>query len=97
VTSYGFNIDRFYASADDGFFELSPGLSYGPFRGRTSKGELMFPTINQQAAQLDGIGKLILENKPLPNHITGEEGLRDVRIIYAIYEAAMTGKKVPLI
>jgi predicted dehydrogenase len=96
VTSYGFNIDRFYASADDGYFELSPGLSYGPFKGKTSKGELVFPTINQQAAQLDGIGKLILENKPLPNHITGEEGIKDVRIIYAIYEAATTGKKVSM-
>ncbi|HEY4968040.1 MAG TPA: Gfo/Idh/MocA family oxidoreductase [Puia sp.] len=97
VTSYGFNIDRFYASADEGFFELSPGLSYGPFRGKTSKGELSFPTINQQAAQLDGIGKLILENKPLPSHITGEEGLKDVRIIYAIYEAAITGRKISLV
>jgi len=96
VTSYGFNIDRFYASADEGFFELSPGLSYGPFRGKTSKGELSFPTINQQAAHLDGIGHLILENKPLPGHITGEEGLKDVRIIYAVYEAAITGKKVSL-
>jgi len=84
-------------SADDGFFELSPALSYGPFKGRTSKGELAFPTINQQAAQLDGIGKLILENQPLPNHITGEEGLKDIRIIYAIYESAITGKKISLV
>jgi len=96
TTSYGFNIDRFYASADEGFFALSPGLSYGPFKGQTSKGELVFPTINQQAAQLDGIGKLILENKPLPSHITGEEGLKDIRIISAIYEAANTGKKIVL-
>ena len=97
VTSYGFNIDRFYASADEGFFELSPALSYGPFRGRSSKGEIVFPTINQQAAELDGIGKLILENKPLPSHITGEEGIKDIRVMNAIYEAANTGKKISIV
>ena len=97
VTSYGFGVDRFYASADEGFFELSPALSYGPFKGRTGKGELNFPIINQQATQLDEIGKLILAEKPLPNHITGEEGLKDIRIIQAVYQAARTGKRVSLI
>ncbi|MFL9483062.1 Gfo/Idh/MocA family protein [Chitinophagaceae bacterium LWZ2-11] len=96
ASSYGYNIDRFFASADEGQFELSPGLSYGPFKGKTSKGDLNFPVINQQATQLDEIGKLILENKPLPNHITGEEGMKDLKVIEAIYEAAQTGKKVSI-
>lgn len=96
TSSYGFNIDRFFASADEGSFELSPGLSYGPFKGKTTKGELNFPTINQQATQFDEIGKIILDNKKLPIHITGEEGLKDIRIIYAIYQAAKTGKKILL-
>jgi predicted dehydrogenase len=95
-TSYAFNTDRFYASADEGFFELSPAISYGPFKGRSSKGEILFPVINQQAAQLDGIGQLILEKKQLPSHITGEEGIKDIRIIRAILEAGETGKKVSL-
>lgn len=96
ASSYGYNIDRFFASADEGQFELSPGLSYGPFKGKTSKGDLNFPVINQQATQLDEIGKLILENKPLPNHITGAEGMKDLKVIEAIYEAAQTGKKVSI-
>jgi hypothetical protein len=53
----------FFASAENGQFELSPGISYGPFQGKTSDGILKFPEINQQAAQLDGIAKFILENK----------------------------------
>ena len=97
ITSCGFNIDKFYASADDGFFELDPALSYGPFKGKSSMGKIEFPVINQQATQLDAIGKLILQNKPLPNHITGEEGLKDVRIIEAIYKAADTSKKIDLV
>ncbi|NMH27712.1 Gfo/Idh/MocA family protein [Flavobacterium silvaticum] len=93
-TSCGFNIDKFHASADEGFFELSPALSYGPFAGRTSEKELKFPTINQQQTQLDEIARLLLENKKLPDHITGHEGLKDIKIINAIYEAAQTGTKV---
>jgi len=95
-TSCGFNIDRFYAAADEGFFELSPALSYGPFKGKTSEKELNFPVINQQKSQLDGICQLILENKPLPNHITGEEGLKDIKVINAIYKSAETGKKITI-
>ena len=95
-STYNCGVDRFFASADDGQFELSPGISYGPFQGKTSNGELHFPDINQQAAQLDGIGKLILENQPLPNHITGEEGLKDLKILEAIYKAAHTGTKISL-
>lgn len=94
TTSYGFNVDRFYATADEGRFELSPALSYGPFKGKTSKGELNFPVINQQAAQIDAIGKQIVAGEPLPAHITGEEGLKDMRVVDAIYKAAETGKKV---
>jgi predicted dehydrogenase len=94
TSTYNCNVDRFYAAADNGFFELSPAVSYGPFKGRTGKGELNFPTINQQATQLDEIGKLILANKNLPGHIIGEEGLKDVRIMEGIYRAASKGEKV---
>ncbi len=96
VTSYNCSVDRFFASADNGFFELSPAISYGPFKGRTSKGELKFPVINQQAKQVDEIGKLILANQPLPLHIAGEEGLKDMKVIDAIYKSASTGQKILL-
>ncbi|CAN5404238.1 Gfo/Idh/MocA family oxidoreductase [soil metagenome] len=96
-STYNCQVDRFFASADDGQFELSPGISYGPFKGKTSNGEMYFPDNNQQAAQMDGIGKLLLENKPLPDHITGEEGLKDLKILEAIYEAAGTGRKISLV
>jgi predicted dehydrogenase len=95
-TSCGFNIDRFYATADEGSFELSPALSYGPYKGKTSQKELNFPPIQQQKTQMDEICKVLLENKKLPDHITGEEGLKDIKVINAIYKAAETGKKVVL-
>ncbi len=96
TSTYTANIDRLFAAADNGFFELAPAISYGPFKGRTTKGELHFPDINQQAAQMDGIAQPILAGQPVPNHISGEEGLKDMRIIEAIYQSAGTGKKVML-
>ncbi len=90
------SVDRFFASADNGFFELSPAVSYGPFRGRSSEGEFDFPVINQQAAQMDGIAKKILEGRNLPEHISGIEGRNDMKVIEAIYKAAESGNKVIL-
>ncbi len=56
-----------------------------------------FAEMNQQAAQLDGIGKLIIENKALPDHISGNEGFTDLCVIEAIYKAANTGAKVDVV
>jgi predicted dehydrogenase len=86
-------IDRLYASTEDGFFELSPAVSYGPFRGRTNKGELNFADINQQAAQMDGISKVILDGNQLPEHIAGIEGWKDMKVLEAIYKSANAGGK----
>ncbi|MEI7734742.1 MAG: Gfo/Idh/MocA family oxidoreductase [Ferruginibacter sp.] len=93
---YNCGVDRFFASADEGFFELAPAVSYGPFRGRTSNGELKFEDINQQTTQMDAIAKVLLANEQLPDHITGEEGLKDLIIMDAIYKSANTGEKVLL-
>lgn len=93
-SSVGFYTDRLYATADEGWFALSPALSYGPFEGKTSARPLEFPHPNPQQAQMDGIGKVLLEGGKLPDHITGGEGLKDIRIINAIYKAANSGKRV---
>jgi predicted dehydrogenase len=95
-SSYNCSIDRFYAAAENGFFELSPAISYGPFRGRSSNGEMNFPEINQQGTQCDEISKVLLATQKLPDHISGKEGMQDVKIMQGIYEAARTGRKVIL-
>jgi predicted dehydrogenase len=93
-TTYNCGIDRVYASTDKGSFELSPAISYGPFVGKSSEGKMDFPQINQQATQCDEIAKVILAGQLLPEHIKGEEGLKDLKVLEAIYEAANSGKKV---
>ncbi|CCG99049.1 oxidoreductase domain protein [Fibrella aestuarina BUZ 2] len=96
TTSYASGVERLYASCQDGWFELSPAFGYGPLKGRTSKGPIEKPVVNHQAAHMDGVCKDLIDGKKLPDHITGEEGLRDVRLLQAIYRAAETGRTIDL-
>jgi predicted dehydrogenase len=45
---------------------------------------------------LDEICKVLLASEQLPDHITGQEGLKDMKILEAIYKAAGTGKTVAI-
>jgi len=88
-------INRFTAYADRGWFGMDPAFSYNNNRGRRNDGkELRFDSIDQFAAEMDDFAQCILNNKP--TKVPGEEGLRDVKIMMAIYEAARTGKSVKL-
>ena len=49
----------------------------------------------QFAAEMDDFAQCILNNQP--TRVPGEEGLRDVKIMMAIYESARTGKTVSLV
>jgi glucose-fructose oxidoreductase len=48
----------------------------------------------QQAKQMDDDAQAITQGKALL--VPGEEGLRDIRIVEAIYKAAVTGQRVAL-
>jgi predicted dehydrogenase len=88
-------INSFRAAADKGWFELAPAFNYRGIRGDRSDGEqIRLPSIDQFAAEMDDFAQCILNNQP--TKVPGEEGLRDVRILMAIYEAARTGKTVNL-
>jgi predicted dehydrogenase len=52
------------------------------------------PQLNHQAAQMDDFAQCILTNKP--TRVPGEEGLKDMRVIEAIYRSIDTGKVVQL-
>jgi predicted dehydrogenase len=88
-------MDHFKAFADDGWFELEPAYVYGGIRGQRSDGEqIHFPSIDQFAAEMDDFAQCILNHQP--TKVPGEEGLRDVKIMMAIYESAKTGRTVNL-
>jgi predicted dehydrogenase len=90
------NLDRFFLNAEKGFAELLPSTGYGPIKGRTNKGELNHPHVTHQTVQMDEMAGIILEGKKPIVPVDGEEGLKDLKIIDAIFLAVKTGKKVPL-
>ncbi|HEY5967944.1 MAG TPA: Gfo/Idh/MocA family oxidoreductase, partial [Chitinophagaceae bacterium] len=90
------NLDRFFLNAEKGFAELLPATAYGPIRGKTNKGELNYPHVTHQTVQMDKMAEIILEDKQPIVPVDGEEGLKDLKIIDAIYAAIKSGKKVKL-
>jgi predicted dehydrogenase len=90
------NLDRFFLNAEKGFAELQPSTGYGPIIGRTNKGELTHPHVTHQTVQMDEMADIILQGKQPVVPVDGEEALKDLKIIDAIYEAVKTGKKVEL-
>ena len=99
TSSYGCAYrSQFQALATKGWFELDPGLSYSGLRMRVSRGnKIEEPSLGVRdhfALEMDHMSQCVMQNKePLT---PGEEGLRDLKIMMAIYEAARTGKTVKL-
>lgn len=90
------NLDKFFVNGDKGFGELQPSTGYGPIQGRTNKGELTHPHVTHQTVQMDEMAGIILDGKKPIVPVDGEEGLKDMKIIDAIFEAVKTGKRVEL-
>jgi predicted dehydrogenase len=90
------NLDRFFLNAEKGFAEMQPSTNYGPIKGRTNKGELTHPHVTHQTVQMDEMSDIILQGKQPIVPVDGEEALKDLKIIDAIYEAIKKGKKVDL-
>jgi len=95
-TSYHRSMSNdFTVTADKGSFGMNPAYSYNGVRGFRSDGQpFQMPAVNQFAAEMDDFAQCIMQNKP--TKVPGEEGLRDVKIITAIYESANSGKPVKL-
>ncbi len=97
LSTYNMNyLDRFFLDGEKGFAELQPATGYGPIKGRTNKGELNKPHVTHQTVQMDEMAGIILEGKQPVVPVDGEEGVKDLKIIDAIYTAVKTGKKMNL-
>jgi glucose-fructose oxidoreductase len=75
---------------------MSPYQSYAGVKGSSPLGEINHPynVPWQQAKQMDDDALAIMQSKPM--QVPGEEGLRDIRIVEAIYKCANTGQRVSL-
>ena len=95
ATSYARSMNTLRANCEKGWYELDPFQSYSGVQGRTSSGmKLAASPLNQQATQMDNDALSILHNLPIA--VPGEEGMRDIAILEAIFKAAKTGKRITL-
>ena len=97
LSTYAMNyLDRFFVTGEKGYGLLSPATGYGPIEGETNKGKLTHPHKTHQAVQMDEMSAIIFDNKVPVIPVDGEEGLRDMKVIDAIYEAIRTGKSTEI-
>ncbi len=95
-TSYNFNgLNRFNAFTENGFVRMDPAFSYSGNRMETSKGKVEFDAPDQFANEMDAFAKCILENKP--SKVSGEEGLKDLLAVEAIYKSIETRTSVKVV
>lgn len=90
------HLDRFFLNGEKGFAYMYPATGYGPIGGHTHAGEINAPDVNQQAAQLDAMAGIIFDGEEPMIPVDGEEAIKDIQIIEAIYEAANSGKRIIL-
>ncbi len=97
TTSYGYSGEnRFRAVTTEGWFELEPSMQYTGLRMHVNRGNTLSEVFLQPkdhfASEMEHMSSCVMEDKqPLT---PGEEGLRDLKLIKAIYEAAATGRTV---
>jgi predicted dehydrogenase len=90
------NLDKFFLNGTKGFGEMQPSTGYGPIKGRTHLGELTHPHVTHQTVQMDEMAAIILDGKKPIVPVDGAEGVKDMKIIDAIFQAVKTGNKVML-
>ncbi len=94
-TSFGINMNHLQVNYEKGWLKMEPQTGYGGNKGSMSDGtQINFDVPSQQPIQLDNDALAILNNKPMP--VPGEEGLRDIRVVEAIYQAAASNKAVKI-
>jgi predicted dehydrogenase len=86
-------MDRVRVYGEEGWFGLEPAYRYGGLDGMRLDGEgIRFEQRNHFAVEMDDFAACILEDRE--SKVSGEEGLKDLRVIEAIYESARTEQAV---
>jgi len=97
TSSYGYSSqNHIRVVCTDGWYELDPATSYNGLRFYIHRNnlseEVRLPVKDHFTQEMDHMSDCVMNNKePLT---PGEEGLRDMKLISQIYEAARTNKTV---
>ena len=95
-TSFAANLNTLQVDCENGWYRLKPFQSYTGVQGETSDGKILKPFQgNQQAKQMDEDALAII-NKTAPL-VPGEEGMKDIRVVEAIFKSAEeSGKRITI-
>ena len=98
ASSYSTGLNRFVGHCADGWISCEPGLSYHGVKFHIDAGRGIqtpdLPDIFQFATEMDALAQSIMSDTP--SRTPGEEGLKDLLVIEAIYKAAQTGQAVSI-
>ena len=100
VSSYSSGHNAYRVTGTKGWVGMEPATPYEGHQmwtrrdGRTEQVVLPAPRKNQFVAQLDHLAESVLAGVPL--RASGEEGLRDMRLIEAIYASAREHRAIAL-
>jgi glucose-fructose oxidoreductase len=94
-SSFGINMNHLQVNYEKGWLKMEPQSGYGNNKGSMSDGtQINFPLGSQQPKQMDEDALSIKNNTPML--VPGEEGLRDIKVVEAIYKSAASGKPVKI-
>lgn len=94
-SSYAKDEDFLAGEAENGWWRVEPAFGYDGKEGETSEGKMSLPNIYEQVRQMDSQAQSFKNNED--SIVPGEMGLRDVKILMAIYESAKNeGKRVEI-
>lgn len=94
-TTFGYSINILETKFANGWYKLEPFQNYSGIKGITSDGKVLNATIpNQQAKQMDDDATSIMNGTPLL--VPGEEGLKDIKVVEAVYRSVAENKKVKI-
>ena len=92
-TTFGRGINALETKFANGWYKLEPFQNYSGLKGVTSDGKVLNATIpNQQAKQMDEDAISIMNGTPML--VPGEEGLKDIKVVEAIYKSVAQKQRV---
>ncbi|MDZ7935889.1 MAG: Gfo/Idh/MocA family oxidoreductase [Emticicia sp.] len=93
-TSFGIQMNYLQVNYEKGWLKMEPFSSYSGNKGSHSNGIIDFPLKSQQAKQMDDDCMALMNTTQLI--APGEEGLRDIKVVEAIYKATQNGGTVKI-
>jgi predicted dehydrogenase len=90
-SSYSDQWSSTHAEFEKGNVDLDPNFYYGSIKGTTPAGKMDFPQAMQQARQMDDFANCVNLNKE--SSVSGAEGIRDMKVVEAIYRSLASGKR----